>query len=68
MPTEAGWRDGVARETATNALIGTTLGLAVVSGVLAVLTDWDGEPAAEEARVGLAPVPDGAVADLSLRF
>jgi hypothetical protein len=69
MPTEAGWRDGVAREMVTNALIGTTVGLAVATVVLAIVTDWDGAPQPSTApRLALSPHAGGALADLTLSF
>jgi len=73
LPTEAGWRDGVGRETATNALLGATLGLAAVTVVLAILTDWDGEPSSESEtalvpRLLLGASPDGAQGSLTFAF
>lgn len=77
MPTEAGYRDGVSRETITNALIGTSIGLAVTTVVLAILTDWDGDAATSTHGPGgtallrhlhLAASPQGASAALSVPF
>jgi hypothetical protein len=72
MPTEAGWRDGVGRETATNALLGTSLALAAVTVGLAIFTDWDGEPSTSEQALlhhfRFAASPDGAAAQLHLDF
>jgi hypothetical protein len=72
MPTEAGWRDGVGRETATNALLGTSLALAAITVGLAIFTDWDGEPSTPEGaflhHVRFAASPDGAAAQLGLTF
>lgn len=70
-PTEAGWRDGVGRETATNALLGTAIGLAAVSVALAIVTDWDGASTTDEAqargpRLELAASPTGAFGQLTL--
>jgi hypothetical protein len=71
-PTEAGWRDGVARETATNALLGTSLALAAVTVGLAIFTDWDGAPTTAERALlhhfRFAASPDGAAAQLRLTF
>lgn len=67
MPTEAGWRDGVARETATNALLGTTIGLAAVTTALAIFTDWGGGET-DALRVLVVPCPDGAFTDVTARF
>lgn len=72
MPTEAGWRDGVGRETITNAMIGTSIGLAAVTFVLALVTDWGG-PSAEQARavtrhVQVSASPYGATGQLTLPF
>ena len=72
MPTEAGWRDGVGRETATNALLGTSLALAAVTVGLAIFTDWDGAPTTAERALlhhfRFAASPDGAAAQLGLTF
>ncbi len=48
MPTRPAFEAGEAREARTNVLIGTTVGLGVLSVVLAILTDWGGgtEPGA----------------------
>lgn len=45
MPTPAGLADGQTRETLVNAMIGVTAGLAVTTVILAIVTDWDGDPA-----------------------
>lgn len=72
MPTEAGYRSGVERETITNALIGTSIGLAVTTIVLAIFTDWDGEPASDATAVlrhlRFAGSHEGASAELTLSF
>lgn len=44
-PTSAGLADGQSRETLTNAMIGVTAALAATTVLLAVFTDWDGDPA-----------------------
>ncbi|AKF08592.1 tetratricopeptide repeat protein [Sandaracinus amylolyticus] len=56
-PTPEGLSDGQARETRTNVLIGVTAGLAAVTVVLMIFTDWDGEPSSDEASVSAALVP-----------
>lgn len=71
-PTEAGWRDGVQREIRTNAFIGTSIGLAALTLGLAFLTDWDGTPSTQAAR--LRPrffgsvSPEGAYGALTFSF
>lgn len=40
------YQDGLAKETRTNVLIGVTAGLGATTLVLAILTDWDGDPEA----------------------
>lgn len=62
-PSEAGWRDGVGRETRTNVLLGTSVALAAATVVLAFVTDWGGGPTPTVA-VGT----DGAFAGLSGHF
>lgn len=75
MPTVEGLADGQMRETRTNILIGVTAGLALTTLIFAIVTDWDGDPAAstdvegeadgseepsiEASSVSLAPVFDG---------
>ncbi|MEM1029182.1 MAG: hypothetical protein AAGN82_02480 [Myxococcota bacterium] len=39
-PTQAGFEDGQSRERRTNGLIGATVGAAVITGLVAVFTDW----------------------------
>lgn len=51
MPTPEGFEEGQAKELRTNVLVGITAGLAVVTLLFAVLTDWDGEPASPAAGV-----------------
>lgn len=72
-PTESGWRDGVQRELRTNALIGTSIGLAALTLGLAFLTDWDGDSPRSQAQRGrprfTANVsPEGAYTELTLSF
>jgi hypothetical protein len=51
-PTEAGYNDGVGRETRTNVLIGVTAALGVATAVSAALfTEWSGRPRASVSRV-----------------
>lgn len=73
VPTEAGWRDGVGREMRTNALIGTSIGLAAVSLGLAFLTDWDGDASSTRAahhgpRFAGSVSHEGAYGSLTLSF
>lgn len=75
MPTETGWSNGVGRETATNALIGTTIGLAAVTLVLALVTDWDGDAPSSDSqasvlspRLSLGASHDGAQGSLTFAF
>lgn len=72
-PSEAGWRDGVQREVRTNALIGTSIGLAAATLGLAFLTDWDGDSPRTQAqrtrpRFAASVSPDGAYTELTLSF
>lgn len=71
-PTEAGWRDGVDREIRTNALIGTSIGLAAVTLGLAFLTDWDGDAPRTQAqrtpRFAASVSHEGAYTELTLSF
>lgn len=56
-PTEAGYNDGVGRETRTNVLVGVTAGLGVATLVCAtLLTDWSGG----RATPTVAALPGGA--------
>ena len=43
MPTPEGFEQGEAKEARTNVLIGTTLGLGLLSAILAIFTEWDSE-------------------------
>ncbi|MEM9189714.1 MAG: hypothetical protein AAGF12_11095 [Myxococcota bacterium] len=63
-PTLTGFDDGRSKETRTNILIGVTAGLLVVTGVLAIFTDWGGGTEGEELQMGVAPIAGGAVASL----
>ena len=38
------YQEGQSKELRTNALIGATAGVAAVTLVLAIVTDWDGDP------------------------
>jgi hypothetical protein len=42
------YQEGQSKELRTNALIGATAGVAVVTVVLAIVTDWDGDDAPQE--------------------
>ena len=72
MPTVERLRDGQSRELRTNILIGVTGALALTSLILAIVTDWDGEP--ESAAQGTAPQvslfvsPDAGMLTLGGRF
>lgn len=50
-PTEAGYRDGRAREDRTNALIGATGAAALATLVLALFTDWGGSESETQALI-----------------
>lgn len=50
-PTEAGYRDGRAREDRTNALIGATGAAAIATLVLALFTDWGGSESDVQALI-----------------
>lgn len=66
-PTPERLADGQGRELRTNVLIGVTGALAITTLVFAIVTDWDGEPAAaegEEAPAEAAPSP--AVSSVSI--
>lgn len=72
-PTREALRDGQARETRSNVLIGITGGLLATTLVLAILTDWTGEVAHQESQarnvqvqIGAEPSSDGVAAHLSL--
>lgn len=54
-PTEAGYRDGLDRETRTNVLIGITGGLAIATVIIAIVTDWDGDGPATTTEANLRP-------------
>lgn len=43
-PTQDRLDDGLSGQTRTNVFIGITAGLAAVTGVLGIFTDWDGAP------------------------
>jgi hypothetical protein len=72
MPTMERLRDGQSRELRTNILIGVTGALALTSLILAIFTDWDGEPeSADEStspQVALFVSPDAAMLMLGGRF
>ncbi|MBX3189366.1 MAG: hypothetical protein KF819_20250 [Labilithrix sp.] len=67
------YQDGKAAETRTNVLLGATLGVAVVTGVMGLFfTEWSSSTKAGSTagRVGFgaSPVPGGAVGGVSGRF
>ena len=64
-PTEAGYTDGVSRQTRTNALIATTATLAAATVVTAFFTDFRGRP---HTAVAAAPLPGGAAFGLTHTF
>ena len=63
-PTRAGYENGVGLETRTNVLLFSTLGLAAVTAVLAIFTDWDDD----SADVSLTVSPHGAFASFSMEL
>lgn len=68
-PTLEGLEEGRDLELRTNVLIGTTVGLGVLSLVALILTDWDGSP--EEApppEVSLVPIEGGLALGAGGRF
>ena len=67
MPTEAGYEDGVSRQTRTNVLIGTTVGLAAVTAVLFVLADL-GEEETQRVTASVAAGPDGGAVVMTGAF
>jgi hypothetical protein len=50
------YQEGQSKELRTNALIGATAGVAAVTVVLAIVTDWDGDPDPEKAAIN-EPLP-----------
>lgn len=60
-PTEARLQDGQARELRTDIMWGVTGALAATTVVLAIFTDWDGEPStsSETPTVSLMGLPGG---------
>ncbi len=68
-PTVARLQDGQSRELRTNIMIGVTSALAITTVVLAIATDWDGDPAPSETpRVTAAVSPDGGAIAIEGRF
>jgi hypothetical protein len=70
-PTIARLQDGQARELRTNVMIGVTGALAITTLVLAIVTDWDGDPAASETAtpvVSAVITPEGGIAFAQGRF
>lgn len=71
-PTEAGYNDGLGRETRTNVLIGVTSGLAAATLVVAFFTDFGGAPSTEasaaRALPTLAVTPEGATIGVAGTF
>lgn len=55
-PTQANKDDGLERQTRTNALVATTIGLAALTGIAAFFVDWKGSSSsrARVARPGVA--------------
>jgi hypothetical protein len=66
-PTPARLSDGQMRETRTNAMIGITAGLAAATLLVAIFTDWDGDPPADTAAV-LVPLEGGAYLSIGGRL
>jgi hypothetical protein len=47
------YKDGLAKQTRTNVLLGVTAAVGVTTGVIgAFFTDWGGSPAAEKSGTG----------------
>lgn len=68
-PTPARLADGQERELRTNVLIGVTAGLAAVTVLLAIFTDWDGSPSEQPSVQALvAPIDGGAAGFVGGRF
>lgn len=65
MPTEAGYRDGIDRETRTNVFIGATAVLGAAALVTTLFTDFGGGAVLTSFVV---PTEDGAVGVVSGRF
>lgn len=66
MPTAERLADGQTRETLTNAMIGVTAGLAATTVLLAVFTDWDGDPPAATEETGAEPAPSSPPVSASI--
>lgn len=70
-PTPERLADGQGRETRTNVLIGVTAGLAAVTLVLAIFTDWGGSSSGEaqaEVSAVVVPLDGGAMGAVGGRF
>jgi len=66
-PSESGYNDGVSRQTRTNALLGTTVGLGVATAVVGLFfTRWGARPTAPTPT--LAPTAGGAVLGFARAF
>ncbi len=54
-PTQANLDTGKSDQTRTNVLLGVTLGLGVLTGVMAIFVDWKGSKKTEAAHVRFVP-------------
>jgi predicted nucleic acid-binding protein len=55
VPTQQNLDAGRSMETRTNVLLGVTIGLAVVTGITAIFTDWGSKKKEQSARVVVGP-------------
>ncbi len=58
-PTQANLDAGKSDETRTNVMVGVTLGLAAITGVIAIFVDWKGAKKTESVHVRLVPYLGG---------
>lgn len=63
-PTQAGFDDGLSKETRTNVLIGVTSALAVASAAIGIFaTEWGGGGSSESAKLRVHVGPLGAIVE-----
>jgi hypothetical protein len=55
MPTRLGYEDGVGRQWVANGFYFAALGLGIATAVIALFTDWDGEPETAAERAAITP-------------